>query len=148
MRALVGQQVLMRIFIGETDRHGSRPLYRALVELFRREKLAAVRPETLGQAARIPGVTPAAISLLLVYLKRRGALQRSGQGEPLSDSSARLGHSPAPAPPALRRSGTPARLRTRQLKRRRRGGPRSGLSISSTTCWRSSPPWRMWPCRC
>ena len=40
MRALVGQQVLMRIFIGETDRHGSRPLYKALVELFRREKLA------------------------------------------------------------------------------------------------------------
>lgn len=40
MRALVGQQVLMRIFIGETDKHGSRPLYKALVELFRREKLA------------------------------------------------------------------------------------------------------------
>jgi PII-like signaling protein len=40
MRGLVGQQVLMRIFIGETDRHGSRPLYKALVELFRQEKLA------------------------------------------------------------------------------------------------------------
>jgi tRNA uridine 5-carboxymethylaminomethyl modification enzyme len=33
-----------------------------------RQKLKAVKPETLGQAARIPGVTPAAISLLLVYL--------------------------------------------------------------------------------
>ena len=36
-------------------------------------KLAAVRPETIGQAQRIPGMTPAAISLLLVCLaKRRG----------------------------------------------------------------------------
>ena len=34
------------------------------------EKLARQRPATLGQAARIPGVTPAAISLLLVYLKK------------------------------------------------------------------------------
>lgn len=35
-----------------------------------RQKLKAVRPETLGQAGRISGVTPAAISLLLVHLKR------------------------------------------------------------------------------
>ena len=34
------------------------------------QKLNAHRPETLGQAARISGVTPAAISLLLVHLKR------------------------------------------------------------------------------
>ncbi|KFN52021.1 tRNA uridine 5-carboxymethylaminomethyl modification protein [Arenimonas malthae CC-JY-1] len=34
-------------------------------------KLARVRPETLGQAQRIPGMTPAAISLLLVQLARR-----------------------------------------------------------------------------
>ncbi|MGH8497233.1 MAG: tRNA uridine-5-carboxymethylaminomethyl(34) synthesis enzyme MnmG [Methylococcales bacterium] len=34
------------------------------------EKLKAVIPETLGQAARISGVTPAAVSLLLVHLKR------------------------------------------------------------------------------
>ena len=38
-----------------------------------REKLAAVRPETIGQASRIPGVTPAAVSILLVYLKKRAA---------------------------------------------------------------------------
>ena len=38
-----------------------------------RQKLAQVRPETLGQAARVQGVTPAAISLLLVHLKRRRA---------------------------------------------------------------------------
>ncbi len=35
-----------------------------------RQKLANVRPSTVGQAARISGVTPAAISLLLVHLKR------------------------------------------------------------------------------
>ncbi len=37
-----------------------------------RQKLATGRPETVGQAARISGMTPAAISLLLVHLKRRG----------------------------------------------------------------------------
>ncbi|HLW24376.1 MAG TPA: tRNA uridine-5-carboxymethylaminomethyl(34) synthesis enzyme MnmG [Steroidobacteraceae bacterium] len=36
-----------------------------------RQCLCAVRPQTLGQAARIPGLTPAAVSLLLVHLKRR-----------------------------------------------------------------------------
>ncbi len=36
------------------------------------EKLMSVQPETVGHAARIPGVTPAAISLLLVYLKKKG----------------------------------------------------------------------------
>ena len=36
-----------------------------------RDKLLAQRPATLGRASRIPGVTPAAISLLLVHLKRR-----------------------------------------------------------------------------
>ena len=35
-----------------------------------RQRLAEIRPATVGQAARIPGVTPAAISLLLVHLKR------------------------------------------------------------------------------
>ena len=36
-----------------------------------RQKLNRHRPETLGQAARVSGVTPAAISLLLVHLKKR-----------------------------------------------------------------------------
>ena len=38
-----------------------------------RERLEEVRPETLGQAARVPWVTPAAVSLLLVHLKRDAA---------------------------------------------------------------------------
>ncbi|MCK5120368.1 MAG: tRNA uridine-5-carboxymethylaminomethyl(34) synthesis enzyme MnmG, partial [Methylococcales bacterium] len=37
------------------------------------EKLKSQKPETLGQASRIPGITPAAISLLLVYLKKKSA---------------------------------------------------------------------------
>jgi tRNA uridine 5-carboxymethylaminomethyl modification enzyme len=37
-----------------------------------RQKLTRHRPETLGQASRIAGVTPAAISLLLVHLKKGG----------------------------------------------------------------------------
>ena len=37
-----------------------------------RQKLQKHRPETLGQASRISGVTPAAISLLMVHLKKGG----------------------------------------------------------------------------
>jgi len=37
------------------------------------QKLKAQRPETLGQASRMPGMTPAAVSLLLVYLKKKSA---------------------------------------------------------------------------
>lgn len=36
-----------------------------------RQKLKAVKPETIGQAGRISGVTPAAISLLLIFIKSR-----------------------------------------------------------------------------
>ena len=37
------------------------------------EKLTNQQPETLGQASRIPGVTPAAISLLLIHMKKKSA---------------------------------------------------------------------------
>jgi len=39
-----------------------------------RAKLAEHRPETLGQAGRIPGVTPAAVSLLLIHLRKQGQM--------------------------------------------------------------------------
>jgi len=37
------------------------------------QKLERMRPETIGIASRIPGITPAAISILLIYLKKYGA---------------------------------------------------------------------------
>jgi tRNA uridine 5-carboxymethylaminomethyl modification enzyme len=53
--------------------------YRAIPGLSNevRQKLSAVRPISIGQASRISGVTPAALSLLLVYLERR---RRAGAG--------------------------------------------------------------------
>lgn len=41
-----------------------------------RQKLQEHRPETLGQASRISGITPAAISLLLIHLKKHHDNQR------------------------------------------------------------------------
>jgi tRNA uridine 5-carboxymethylaminomethyl modification enzyme len=50
------------------DYDGVRGLSAEVMEKFKR-----VRPATVGQAARIPGVTPAAVSLLLIHLKRLSA---------------------------------------------------------------------------
>ena len=47
------------------------------------QKLNQHRPETLGQAARISGVTPAAISLLVVHLKRT----TNDAGAPAADAA-------------------------------------------------------------
>ena len=44
-----------------------------------RQKLRDQRPETIGQASRISGVTPAAISLLLVHIKRLGNVGSEGR---------------------------------------------------------------------
>lgn len=75
--------------VARLEAHESTPLppdldYRAVrglsVEV--QQKLAQHRPETIGQASRIQGVTPAAISLLLVHLKRRA------QGATPSEKSA------------------------------------------------------------
>jgi tRNA uridine 5-carboxymethylaminomethyl modification enzyme len=44
-----------------------------------KQKLNQFQPETIGQAARIQGITPAAISLLLVHLKRRSLAQKPEQ---------------------------------------------------------------------
>lgn len=46
-----------------------------------REKFASYRPATLGQASRIPGITPAAISLLLIHLKKLTREKRSAVGQ-------------------------------------------------------------------
>jgi tRNA uridine 5-carboxymethylaminomethyl modification enzyme len=48
-----------------------------------RQRLNEHRPASLGQAARIPGVTPAAVSLLLIHLKRR---------DPGADAAPRTAH--------------------------------------------------------
>ncbi|HWN39295.1 MAG TPA: tRNA uridine-5-carboxymethylaminomethyl(34) synthesis enzyme MnmG, partial [Gammaproteobacteria bacterium] len=45
-----------------------------------REKLARIRPNDIGQAARISGMTPAAIALLLVELKKRNRTRVAGAG--------------------------------------------------------------------
>jgi tRNA uridine 5-carboxymethylaminomethyl modification enzyme len=44
-----------------------------------KQKLCEIRPQTLGQAGRIPGVTPAAISLLMIYLKKHHHQKKAAQ---------------------------------------------------------------------
>jgi len=41
-----------------------------------KQKLLAAKPENIGRASRIPGITPAAISLLLIYLKKYNTVNR------------------------------------------------------------------------
>ncbi|MYI01681.1 MAG: tRNA uridine-5-carboxymethylaminomethyl(34) synthesis enzyme MnmG, partial [Gammaproteobacteria bacterium] len=41
-----------------------------------KQKLSEARPENLGRAARIPGMTPTALSLILVYLKKHRTIRR------------------------------------------------------------------------
>lgn len=53
-----------------------------------RQKLDRLRPETLGQASRISGVTPAAISLLLVHLKKSRAARLASANEARADDAA------------------------------------------------------------
>ena len=52
-----------------------------------RQKLSKHRPETLGQASRISGVTPAAISLLLIHLKK-GRFKGFAANDRLDDAAA------------------------------------------------------------
>ena len=47
------------------------------------QKLARIRPATIGQAARISGVSPADISILMVWLKRSGVA--NAKNDPSSD---------------------------------------------------------------
>jgi tRNA uridine 5-carboxymethylaminomethyl modification enzyme len=53
------------------------------------QKLTEVRPETLGQASRIPGMTPAAMSLLLVHLKKQRLQRAAGKADPAGPTSDR-----------------------------------------------------------
>jgi tRNA uridine 5-carboxymethylaminomethyl modification enzyme len=50
------------------------------------EKLTRVRPLTLGQASRIPGVTPAALSLVNVFIEIQGKRMRGSDNLLLADS--------------------------------------------------------------
>ncbi|MDD9811288.1 MAG: tRNA uridine-5-carboxymethylaminomethyl(34) synthesis enzyme MnmG [Gammaproteobacteria bacterium] len=66
--------------IARREKRGDMPLppdtdYRQVrgLSVEARQKLTETRPQNLAQAARIPGVTPAAISLLMVHLKRHAA---------------------------------------------------------------------------
>ncbi|MFC3114781.1 tRNA uridine-5-carboxymethylaminomethyl(34) synthesis enzyme MnmG [Cellvibrio fontiphilus] len=52
-----------------------------------KQKLTAARPQTLARAARISGITPAAISLVLIYLKKRGVLRRLQEDAPEQQAS-------------------------------------------------------------
>ena len=52
-----------------------------------KQKLTATRPQTLARAARISGITPAAISLVLIYLKKRGVLKRLQEDAPEQQAS-------------------------------------------------------------
>ena len=52
------------------------------------EKLARVRPRTIGQASRIPGVTPAAVSLINVYIEIQARRQAGATGKPITIDTA------------------------------------------------------------
>ncbi|MDO8961637.1 MAG: tRNA uridine-5-carboxymethylaminomethyl(34) synthesis enzyme MnmG [Methylophilus sp.] len=63
------EHIKLGIEIDYADVHG--------LSIEARQKLLAHKPETIGQAGRISGITPATISLLLVYLKRKHKKQAS-----------------------------------------------------------------------
>jgi tRNA uridine 5-carboxymethylaminomethyl modification enzyme len=60
--------------------------YQAVSGLSRemQEKLVRVRPHTLGHASRIPGVTPAAVSLINVYIEIQGRKHAASADNPVS----------------------------------------------------------------
>ena len=66
--------------IDYTDVHG--------LSIEARQKLTMHKPETIGQAGRISGITPATISLLLVYLKRKHKKQASTETNKENNSEA------------------------------------------------------------
>jgi tRNA uridine 5-carboxymethylaminomethyl modification enzyme len=65
-----------------------------------RTKLDLVRPRTLGQAARIEGMTPAAVTLLAAHARRRGAESRAGAGTARDETARQSARAPAARPDA------------------------------------------------
>ena len=43
------------------------------------QKLSRIKPESVGQASRVSGITPAAISVLLVYIRKTQGLEQEAQ---------------------------------------------------------------------
>jgi tRNA uridine 5-carboxymethylaminomethyl modification enzyme len=74
------EETALKFAQGEAKRIPENFDYDAVPGLSRevREKLKEVRPRSLGQASRLSGVTPAALAVLMVYLKRWGS--KGGQG--------------------------------------------------------------------
>jgi tRNA uridine 5-carboxymethylaminomethyl modification enzyme len=71
-----------------------------------REHLARVQPRSLGQAARIPGVTPAAVSLLLIHLRGHGGRGAApARRAPPSDSGKESDGTDGTGASAVRRGG-------------------------------------------
>jgi len=59
------------------------------------QRLTEVRPATIGQASRIPGITPAAISLLLVHLRKHTLLaEKNEQDDPVNEVNTHIESSP------------------------------------------------------
>ena len=105
-----------------------------------RQRLLEHRPATLGQAARIPGVTPAAVSLLLVHLKRGAACRDEAPARGLTpDAGAAAANRSAVDPGAARRRS--ARLRRWRAPESQDGKGSDGqAAIDVTTLRRGNGP--------
>ena len=99
-----------------------------------RQKLAQHRPETIGQASRIQGVTPAAISLLLVHLKRRAGAREGSAGEASAAQEVRAGgelmHRPKVGCMTIAAARGAVRTHDRHARTRACGSPRSALALA------------------
>jgi len=101
-RAREMEQARIPATVGYADIHGMRTEARLRLEKF--------RPATVGQAARIEGVTPADIAVLLVHLKRRAGAVESGANE--NSGMARPEAEPAASPGIGKAWRTPVEVAT------------------------------------
>ena len=93
-----------RVEVDRTASQGELPIpadfdYRSIKSLSHEvlHKLLAARPQTIGQASRISGVTPAAISLLLVSLKRQAKASVAAISDSRRTPAGSPSQDPAPA---------------------------------------------------